>query len=99
MTLLDYLMITEEAMPKYKFSCSNCTREWWQWMGMNDPSPEICPHCDWPSPTKVPTLFSMKEEEVQPNQVGDKVEQAIIDSGRELKEEKKKIKSKTYDDI
>ena len=68
-------------------------------MGMNDPPPEICPHCDWPSPTKVPTLFSMKEEEIQPNQVGDTVEQAIIDSGRELKEEKKKIKSKTYDDI
>ena len=99
MMLLDCLTTTEETMPKYKFSCSNCSREWWQWMGMNDPSPEVCPHCDGPAPIKVPTLFSMKEDEGTQSQVGSVVEQAIVNSSKELEEEKKRIKSETYDDI
>ena len=41
----------------------------------------------------------MKEDEGTQSQVGSVVEQAIVNSSKELEEEKKRIKSETYDDI
>ncbi len=49
----------EERMPKYKFNCENCNRQWWEWMGMKDPIPEECPHCGAGKPFKVPTNFAI----------------------------------------
>ena len=97
--LLGYPTITEEVMPKYRFSCEHCTREWWQWLGMNDPSPEICPHCNGAKPKKIPTTFSLKDIGNSSRDVGDTVEEAIMESAIELEKEKRKIKSEIYDDI
>ena len=44
-------------MPRYKFSCDNCSEQWWEWMGMKDPLPTECPHCEVGKPYKVPTNF------------------------------------------
>lgn len=52
-------------MPKYKFNCDYCNRQWWEWMGMKDPIPTECPHCEQGKPYKVPTNFVtiIKKEE------------------------------------
>lgn len=44
-------------MPKYKFACDHCNRNWWEWMSIKDPLPVECPHCVTGKPYKVPTNF------------------------------------------
>ena len=50
-------MIMGDQVPKYKFNCDYCNRQWWEWMGMKDPIPTECPHCEQGKPFKVPTNF------------------------------------------
>ena len=44
-------------MPKYRLACDQCDTEWWQWLGMKDPLPEDCPHCDNGKPFKMVSKF------------------------------------------
>ena len=44
-------------MPKYKFNCDYCHKQWWEWMSIKDPPPTECPHCEQGKPYKVPTNF------------------------------------------
>ena len=44
-------------MPKYKYKCNHCHKEWWEWMSIKETSPEKCPHCEQGKPYKVPTNF------------------------------------------
>ena len=51
------LTIMDGQMPKYRYACDLCLKEWWEWMSMKDPSPQECPHCETGKPYKVPTKF------------------------------------------
>lgn len=86
-------------VPKYGFECGHCHKEWWEWMGMQDPNPQECPHCGTGSPIKKPSTFSLNNKEESEKEVGEFVEQSIINSREELEREKKENKGKTYDDI
>jgi len=58
-------MIMGEQVPKYKFNCDYCHKQWWEWMGIKDPIPTECPYCEQGKPYKIPTNFvtiSKKEE-------------------------------------
>ena len=85
-------------MPKYRFSCEHCTREWWSWMGMNDDPPEVCPHCYKPKPQKVPTVFFSKEQQKPEKKVaGELVEEAIVEAKQDF--EKQKEEMRKMDDV
>tara|TARA_R110002020_G_scaffold50761_5_gene143464 strand:- start:19 stop:261 length:243 start_codon:yes stop_codon:yes gene_type:complete len=52
-------------MPKYNFACEFCNEQWSEWLGIKDPLPVECPHCEQGKPYKVPTKFvtiNKKEE-------------------------------------
>ena len=86
-------------MPKYRLACEQCDTAWWKWMGMKELLPDNCPHCEIGKPYRVPTAFSLSGKEESEREIGETVEQSIIDSRAELEREKKENKSKTYDDI
>ena len=44
-------------MPRYKYKCDCCHKEWWEWLSLKDPAPEECPHCEEGNPYKVITKF------------------------------------------
>tara|TARA_R110002020_G_scaffold73654_1_gene188979 strand:- start:12 stop:257 length:246 start_codon:yes stop_codon:yes gene_type:complete len=46
-------------MPKYRYKCDHCQKEWWEWMGMKDPLPPECPHCQEGTPFKIVTKFAI----------------------------------------
>ena len=52
-------------MPRYRYRCGNCQKEWWQWMGIKDPQPDKCPNCDCKTIHKVPTNFVTKNKSNQ----------------------------------
>jgi hypothetical protein len=63
-----YRMITGDKVPRYKYRCSHCSHEWWEWLGIKDPSPEKCLKCETLEPIKVPTNFvtkTVKKEETK----------------------------------
>ena len=86
-------------MPKYHYRCENCTRDWWQWCNISQSDLDKCPHCDKPAVIKIPTFFSPNSVVEENKQVGEMVEQSIIESKKELQQEIKKMKETTYDDI
>lgn len=86
-------------MPKYKFKCDYCSKEWEEWMGLGDPDPDACPHCELGVPFKIPAKFNKSEKHTQTKKAGDVVEKSIIDAKEELKKEKQLIKSKKYGDF
>ena len=84
-------------MPKYKFNCDFCNRQWWEWMGMKDPLPEECPHCEQGKPFKVPTSFVTIKKTIQEST---KIGEAGNSTIYEFKHEGKTyiIVSKSYND-
>jgi len=87
-------------MPKYHFKCNDCTREWWQWLSISQSDLDSCPHCNHGPPIKIPSAFSTGgSTTTERKQIGEVVEQSIIDSKKELEEEIKDMKNKLYDDI
>ena len=44
-------------MPKYRYQCDYCSKQWDEWMSLSDPDPEECPYCELGYPFKVPTKF------------------------------------------
>jgi putative FmdB family regulatory protein len=56
-------MITGDQVPKYKFNCDYCHKQWWEWMSIKDPPPTECPHCEQGKPYKVPTNFVTKRKQ------------------------------------
>jgi len=55
--LYDCQMNVGEQVPKYHFKCNNCDRDWWEWLSISESNRETCPHCDGPSPQKIPVNF------------------------------------------
>lgn len=53
------LMITVDKMPRYRYKCDHCHKEWWEWMSIKDPQPEECPHCKSGIPFKILTKFAI----------------------------------------
>ena len=50
-------MTMGEQVPRYKFECDYCSKQWWEWMSVEDPLPSECPHCERGKPFKIPTKF------------------------------------------
>tara|TARA_R100001594_G_scaffold150618_2_gene212750 strand:- start:42 stop:299 length:258 start_codon:yes stop_codon:yes gene_type:complete len=50
-------------MPRYRYKCDHCHREWWEWMSIKDPQPQECPHCEQGTPFKVITKFAIISKE------------------------------------
>ena len=46
-------------MPKYRYKCDYCRKEWWEWMSIQDPPPQECPHCEEGTPFKLVTKFAI----------------------------------------
>lgn len=57
-------MIMEELMPKYRYGCNECNREWWEWGSVGDQLKE-CPHCSAGKPIKLPVDFIKIDNPVQ----------------------------------
>ena len=63
--LYAFQMITGEQVPKYHYKCNSCSREWWEWLPISESNREICPHCQGPSPQKIPTGFTVISSPVE----------------------------------
>lgn len=77
-------------MPKYKFNCDFCNRQWWEWMGMKDPLPEECPHCEQGKPYKVPTNFVTIKKTIQEKK---SAKENVVDHIEENREILKQMKA------
>ena len=77
-------------MPKYKFNCDYCNRQWWEWMGMKDPLPTECPHCEIGKPFKVPTNFVKIDKAVQEKK---SAKENVVDHIEENREILKQMKA------
>lgn len=86
-------------MPKYKYKCDYCAKEWEEWMSFGDSDPDTCPHCELGSPFKIPSKFNKSEKHTQTKKAGDIVEKSIVEAKEELRKEKQMIKSRKYGDF
>ena len=83
-----------ESMPKYRYGCSECGREWWQWGAIAD-QVDSCPHCNTGKPEKLPVSFVVvtkadSEEKTAKENVVDHIEEnrQILKKMRETSKEK-----------
>tara|TARA_R100001509_G_scaffold50823_1_gene27921 strand:+ start:262 stop:525 length:264 start_codon:yes stop_codon:yes gene_type:complete len=51
-------------MPKYRYGCKSCNREWWQWSSIGDKL-ESCPHCEVGIPEKLPVSFVVVQDDIK----------------------------------
>jgi len=78
-------------VPKYHLACEQCDREWWQWLGMKDPLPESCPHCDDGKPFKLMSKFVTIRKQKQEKKTS---KQNVIDHIEDNREILKQMKEK-----
>ena len=95
MMLYAFQMITGEQVPKYHYRCDNCTREWWEWLSVSESNREICPHCQGPSPQKIPVNFIKIDIPIQEKKSAQRNVVDHIEENREiLKNMRDQAKSK-----
>ena len=85
-------------MPKYAYKCSDCTKEFVVKHSLKDKQTK-CILCDSENAlTRLPntSYISIKPIEKEAN-VGDVTKRSIEDFGRDLKEEKQRLKERDYD--
>ena len=93
--LYAFRTITGEQVPKYHYRCNNCSREWWEWLSVSESNREICPHCQGPSPQKIPTGFTMISNPVEKKKSAKRNVVDHIEENREiLKKMREQAKNK-----
>ena len=79
-------------MPKYFYTCLGCKTQYSFYHGMNDKESD-CPGCKMKdSLKKLPSVFSTKEYDSAPEEVGHTVKKSIEEFKEDLKEQKKDLK-------
>jgi putative FmdB family regulatory protein len=54
-----------ERVPKYRYKCYDCNREWWEWLSISESNRKSCPHCQGPPPQKIPTGFTVISSQIE----------------------------------
>jgi len=47
-------------MPRYRYKCDYCHKEWWEWLPIKANPPEECAYCETGKPFKMLTKFVTK---------------------------------------
>ena len=87
-------MTTGEQVPKYRYGCNNCSREWWQWGSVQDQLNK-CPHCDIGKPEKLPVSFVILQDDLDEKK---SAKENVIDHIEENKTILKKIKKQSSEE-
>tara|TARA_R100000664_G_C2712469_1_gene108754 strand:- start:16 stop:279 length:264 start_codon:yes stop_codon:yes gene_type:complete len=82
-------------MPKYRYGCNNCNREWLQWNSLGAVDVE-CPHCFSKKINKLPVNFVVVQD--TPNEQKTAGEN-VIDHIEENKKILKKIKQRSSEEM
>jgi|TARA_R100000908_G_C3746374_1_gene141623 DNA-directed RNA polymerase subunit RPC12/RpoP len=81
-------------MPKYRYACDSCSREWWEWASIGDEM-TVCPYCNNGVPKKIPVNFVV----IQGGQAQEKtVKQNVVDHIEENREILKKMRQNAIDE-
>ena len=82
-------------MPKYRYQCQACTRDWWEWLSVSESNRETCPHCGGPSPQKIPTGFTVISKTVDEKKSAKRnVVDHIEDNKKSLKDMREQARNK-----
>ena len=77
-------------MPKYRYGCDYCGRHWWEWGSVADKL-DLCPCCKIGVPKKLPTSFTVIEEETRAKKTS---KQNVVEHIEENREILKKMRGK-----
>ena len=75
-------------MPKYRYGCANCDRQWWEWASVADQL-DVCPYCNMGRPTKLPVNFVVIQNELEEQR---SAKENVVDHIEQNKEILKKLK-------
>ena len=81
-------------MPKYRYACDSCNREWWQWSSIGDELTE-CPYCNNGVPKKIPVGFVILQESATQEK---SVKQNVVEHIEENREILKKMRQNAIDE-
>tara|TARA_A100000172_G_scaffold65417_1_gene44940 strand:- start:330 stop:587 length:258 start_codon:yes stop_codon:yes gene_type:complete len=80
----------EDNVPRYRYKCDHCHKEWWEWMSVKESQPENCPHCDQGTPFKVVTKFVTIKKEIKEKK---SAKENVVDHIEENREILKQMKA------
>jgi hypothetical protein len=85
-------------MPRYVYSCKECSGHFQVWHGMKEKQ-ESCELClESGHLIKVPQMPTIKREQIDNKNVGDITNNSIEENQQLLEEMKKEARNQTYDD-
>ena len=77
-------------MPKYKYCCHTCQKEWEMWHSLDDP-PQKC-SCGSSKFYRAPSFISKKQEKKGVVKIGTITKDHIEESKKELLQQKKELR-------